>query len=632
MKKFSKLSLILSSALAFSMLGSSMMVVAAPLAPTGISHSRMMPVDTIANHGSTMVELPDGTLFSVWFNGVGERDGNQTKLIGSRSKDGGQTWTEPFVVYDTWDFPDNNPVLFVDSQERLWLFFGVIYNGQWVSTQTKFMYADKGNYEYAARNGGNAKWHYPQPIYTNVGDGSFGEGTYSNGKWNYRIKGADLKFVNPSKVTPASPLDPSQYVPVTTRFGGSTRYITDSFVVSMRNKYDQYISYLNSEKPYDDVYAGRTNEIINLLTTGVFTPNGTGGYSKYEPPIIKNSIERASGADMNVDTWGAYYRRIGWQTKNKPIEVTLPNGNKRLILPLYSDSLANSVCAYTDDHGNTWKFSGPIVGSGTIQGSLIQKEDGTIRGYFRSGKLDGRNGRMAWHTTYSESTDYGVTWSVPKVDPNLKNDGGFELSKLPNGDWLIATNQETARSAVKTTQDGNRNSFSLLLSSDEGLTWKPIMIKDGMNNKETYEYPSVMVDKAGNALMNYTYKIPTASGGEDKTIGFSKIASSEIYTLFDSVTTATYGAGSAIAVDSVTNLPTIELKVGDTTQLTYNLTIDGQSSDLAIDTLTLTSDLPAVATTNATGLVTAVKAGTAKITAVSNKYGTIYKCIIKVTQ
>lgn len=629
MKKMKRLSLLLSLMLVFSMFSS---VVADAAAPTGISHSRMMPVDKIANHGSTMVELPDGSLFSVWFNGNGERDGNLTKLIGSRSKDGGQTWTEPFVVYDTWDFPDNNPVLFVDSQDRLWLFYGVIYNGQWVSTQTKFMYADKGNYEYAARNGGNAKWHYPQPIYTNVGDGMFGEGTYSNGKWNYRIKGADIKFVNPSKVTPTSPLDPSQYVSVTSPFGG-TRYITDSFVVSMRNKYDQYISYLNSAKPYDDVKPGRTDEIINLLTTGVFTPNGTGGYSKYEPPIIKNSIERASGADNNVNTWGPIYRRLGWQTKNKPIEVTLADGvTKRLILPLYSDSLANSVCAYTDDHGITWKFSDPIVGSGTIQGSLIQKEDGTIRGYFRSGKLDGRNGRMAWHTTYSESTDYGVTWSVPRVDPYLKNDGGFELSKLPNNDWLIATNQETARGAVKPAQDGNRNSFSLLLSSNEGLTWKPIMIKDGMNNSETYEYPSVVVDKAGNALMNYTYKIP-ASGGEDRTIGFSKIASSEIGTLFDSVMTATYGAGISVTNDSVTNLPTIELQVGQTAQLTYNLTIGGQSSNVAIDTLTLTSDLPAVATTNTTtGVVTAIKTGTAMITAVSNNYGTIYKCIIKVTQ
>ncbi|MGG1518193.1 exo-alpha-sialidase [Paenibacillus oryzisoli] len=622
-----RLGLVLSVSLAMSTFGS---VVVDAAALEGITHSQMMPFDTIANHGSTMVELPDHTLFSVWFSGAGERDGNQTKLLGARSNDGGTTWTQPFVVYDTWDFPDNNPVLFVDSQARLWLFYGVIYNGQWVSTQTKYMYADIGNYEYAVRNGGNPKWHFPQPLYTNVGDGMVGKGSFSNGTWNYSIKGSEIKYVLPSAVsstvTDATYLAPSKYVSVTSKFNPSdTRYITDGFVVSMRNKYDQYITYLKAEEPYDDVYDGRTNEIINLLTTGVFTPNGSGGYSKYEPPAIKNSIERAAGADNNVAAFGAMYRRLGWQTKNKPIEVSLGNGKTRLILPLYSDSLSNSVCAYTDDHGITWKFSEPIVGSGTIQGSLIEKADGTIRGYFRSGKLDGRNGRMAWHTTYSESTDKGVTWSVPKVDPYLKNDGGFELSKLPNGDWLLATNQETSRGVVKPQQDGNRSSFTLLRSSDEGETWKQVMIKDGMNNGETYEYPSVVVDHSGNALFNYTYKQPGLAA-----IGFSKIASSEIEPLVSSVMSVTYGTNQLPTTVDVT-LPTIGLNVGNTTTLKYDLTMGGGASTPSIDTLTLTSDTPAVATINpTTGLVTAVKAGTAMITAVSNKYGTIYKCIVEV--
>ncbi|WP_310499861.1 exo-alpha-sialidase [Paenibacillus qinlingensis] len=625
------LGLLLTVSLAFGSFSTVVADAAVPPVPEGITHSKMMPFDTIANHGSTMVELPDHTLFSVWFSGAGERDGNQTKLLGARSNDGGVTWTQPFVVYDTWDFPDNNPVLFVDSQARLWLFYGVIYNGQWVSTQTKYMYADPGSYEYTVRDGGNPKWHFPQPLYTNVGDPMVGKSTgFSGGKWNYNIKGSEIKYVLPSQVsttvTDATYLDPSKYVAVTSKFNPTdTRYITDSFVVSMRNKYDQYLSYLESAKPYDDIYTGRTNEIINLLTTGVFTSNGSGGYSKYEPPAIKNSIERAAGADNNVAAFGAMYRRLGWQTKNKPIEVSLGNGKTRLILPLYSDSLSNSVCAYTDDRGITWKFSDAIVGSGTIQGSLIEKADGTIRGYFRSGKLDGRNGRMAWHTTYSESIDKGATWSVPKVDPNLKNDGGFELAKLSNGDWLLATNQETARGVVKAQQDGNRSSFTLLRSTDEGQTWKQVMIKDGMNNGETYEYPSVMVDHNGNALFNYTYKQPGLAS-----IGFSKIKSNEIVTLVDSVISATYGAQQSPTTVDVT-LPTIGLNVGGTTTLNYDLTIGGSTSAAAINTLTLTSDAPAVATINpTTGLVTAIKAGTAMITAVSNKYGTIYKCIIEV--
>lgn len=52
--------LLLTIMLIFSMFNA---VVADAAAPEGISHARMMPVDNIANHGSTMVELPDGTLF-----------------------------------------------------------------------------------------------------------------------------------------------------------------------------------------------------------------------------------------------------------------------------------------------------------------------------------------------------------------------------------------------------------------------------------------------------------------------------------------------------------------------------------------------------------------------------------------
>lgn len=628
MKKMRILSLAFSSLLTISVLGTSI-AAAAPL--QGITHVQISPNDTVNhNHGSSMVELPDGTLFAVWFSGDGERDGNKTKLVGARSNDGGATWTQPFTVYDTHDFPDNNPVIYVDSQKRLWLFYNVIYTGQWVSAQTKYMYADLGKYEYATRNGGNPKWHYPQPIYTNVGDGMVGRGSYSSGQWNYRIKGAEIKHVTPSSVMTNSPLDPSQYVEVTSWFNpNDKRYITDSFVVQMKRKYEQFIAYLQGEKPYDDVYTGRTDEIINSLQNGVYTFNGS-TYTKYEPPIIKNSIERAAGADNNSDAWGVMYRRLGWQTKNKPIEVTLPSNKTRLILPLYSDSLANSICVYTDDNGITWKMSDPIVGAGTIQGSLIQLKDGTLRAYFRSGKLDGKNGRLAWHTTYSESTDHGASWSVAKVDPYLKNDGGFEISKLPNGDWLAATNQEVKRGEVAKMQDGHRSTFSLLLSKDEGKTWKSIMIKSDPTFKDSYQYPSVIVDHAGNALMNYSY-FQSVAGGQNKVMGFAKVQSNEIEPLFESVTTATYGNSNPILVDSQTLLPTINVPVGTSEQLEFKVTVDGKELNAADGGLTWSSDLSANATIDGNGRVTAVKVGTALITVVSSKFGTIYKCIVNVT-
>ncbi|WP_187273951.1 exo-alpha-sialidase [Paenibacillus sp. N3.4] len=628
MKQLQRFNLMLSLILMFSLLGTATAGATSNGDIGGIIRTDISPDDTVNhNHGSSMVELHDGTLLAVWFSGDGERDGNVTKLVGARSKDGGNTWTPPFTVYDTLDFPDNNPVIYVDSQYRLWLFYNVIYNGQWVSAQPKFMYADLGTYEYDARSGGNPKWHFPQPIFMNVGDGMVGKGTYSGGIWKYGVKGAEIKYVTPSSVTASTYLDSSKYVEVTSWFNPTDkRYVTDSFVVSMKRKYEQFIQYLETDKPYDDVYNGRTQTIIDSLQNGIYTVTGA-TYSKYEPPIIKNSIERASGADNDSNTWNPMYRRLGWQTKNKPIEIQY-NNKTRLILPLYSDSLAASICVYTDDHGATWKMSDPIVGAGTIQGSLIQLTNGNIRAYFRSGKLDGKNGRLAWHTTYSESSDGGQTWSVNKVDPYLKNDGGFEISKLPNGDWLAATNQETKRGVIDSLQSGHRRSFSLLLSKDEGLTWKSFMImNDPTFAKETYEYPSVIVDRNGNALMNYSHFIASGSS-TNKKMGFVKVGSSDIQPLFDSVISATYGSNMPVPV--INNMPGLSLSKSDTTQLSFTLKVAGNTQ--TDGNLYWSSDNASVATIdNTTGVISAIKAGTALITVVSQKYGTIYKCLVTVT-
>jgi predicted neuraminidase len=610
--------------LCFMMTFSLMMSAIASAAPTdplqGITRTQIFPdsspIATEHNHGSSIVELHDGTLFMVFFSGDGERDGDTTKIMGARSKDGGKTWTPPFDVYDTHDFPDINPVVYVDQQSRLWLFYNVVLNGQWVSAQPKYMYADIGSYEYTNRTGGNPKWHYPQTIYMNVGDAMSGKGSYSNGQWTYRVKGSEIKSLSPSQVTAATYLDPSKYVEVTSWFNSSDkRYVTDSFVVSMKRKYEQYIQYLQMSKPYDDVYTGRTQEIINSLQNGIYTVSGA-TYSKYEPPIIQKSIERASGADNDISPWNPTYSRLGWETKNKPIEIQY-NNKTRLILPLYSDSLSNSVVVYTDNRGETWQISDAIVGSGTIQGSLIQLKNDHIRAYFRSGKLDGKNGRLAWHTTYSESKDGGATWGVPVVDPYLKNDGGFEVAKLPNGDWLAATNQETKRDAQ---QSGHRSTYSLLLSKDEGQSWKSILMESDPTTNETYQYPGVLVDKLGNALMTYSL---SSSSPKFEVMGFARTEAPEIEKLFGSVINATYGAQQPV-INNKLNLPV----VGNSKQLTFTLTVDG---DVKTDGgVTWSSDDTSVATIDSTGNVIAKKTGTALITVVSRKYGTIYKCLVSV--
>ena len=66
-------------------------------------------------HGSSMVALPNGDLLSVWFYGNGERNSDDVKLMGARLPKGAKAWSEPFLMADTPNLPDCNPVLFLNQ-------------------------------------------------------------------------------------------------------------------------------------------------------------------------------------------------------------------------------------------------------------------------------------------------------------------------------------------------------------------------------------------------------------------------------------------------------------------------------------------------------------------------------------
>src|SRR5688500_14440266 len=68
------------------------------------------------------------------------------------------------------------------------------------------------------------------------------------------------------------------------------------------------------------------------------------------------------------------FRRLGWMTRAHPFVLD----GTRLIVPLYSDGFSFSLMAITDDWGQTWKTSTPLVGLGNIQPSIVKKSDGTL--------------------------------------------------------------------------------------------------------------------------------------------------------------------------------------------------------------------------------------------------------------
>jgi hypothetical protein len=95
--------------------------------------------------------------------------------------------------------------------------------------------------------------------------------------------------------------------------------------------------------------------------------------------VRKGILVDDAGRGVDQPLGYPYFRRMGWQTKNKA--VVLAAG--RIVVPLYSDGFSFSLMALPDDGGRTWTFSEPLVGGGNIQPSIATQPDGTLVAYMR---------------------------------------------------------------------------------------------------------------------------------------------------------------------------------------------------------------------------------------------------------
>jgi predicted neuraminidase len=82
-------------------------------------------------HASSLVQLPNGDFLAVWFYGSGERTSDDVKLMGARLEKGKNAWSESFLMADTPNIPDCNPVLFLNSENKLFLVWIAVQANKW---------------------------------------------------------------------------------------------------------------------------------------------------------------------------------------------------------------------------------------------------------------------------------------------------------------------------------------------------------------------------------------------------------------------------------------------------------------------------------------------------------------------
>jgi len=82
--------------------------------------------------------LPNGDLLVCWFHGSGEREADDVLIRGARWNRATGKWTAPFLMADTPGFPETNPVLFLDSHQRLFFFWPLIVAHRWETALMKY--------------------------------------------------------------------------------------------------------------------------------------------------------------------------------------------------------------------------------------------------------------------------------------------------------------------------------------------------------------------------------------------------------------------------------------------------------------------------------------------------------------
>jgi predicted neuraminidase len=184
------------------------------------------------------------------------------------------------------------------------------------------------------------------------------------------------------------------------------------------------------------------------------------------------------------------YCRLGWMTRAHPFVLD----RQRLIVPLYHDGFSFSLMAITDDWGQTWHTSAPLVGAGNIQPSIVQRRDGSLYTLMRD------NGPPPKRLHQSESFDRGETWSSV-TDSDQPNPGsGAEVIRLRNGHWVLIGND---------TERG-RHSLAVQISTDEGKTWKwKRHLEQDPPGPEagSYSYPSMIQARDGTLHASYSFHL-----------------------------------------------------------------------------------------------------------------------------
>ena len=337
-------------------------------------------VNSKHNHGSSIVEAPNGDLLACWFHGSGERTSDDVLVQGARKRKGASTWSEPYVMADSQDLPDCNPVLFIDPRGTLWLFWIAVQNNQWGGSLLKFRTATEYTQD------GPPKWNWQDVIHC-------------------RPKDLEPKFLD--VVAKAETL----FAPMLAQNEGLKKEV-ESAKAAAQDKLSQRLGWMTRLHPImispDRMMLGLYSDVFNCSLAAFTSDWGkTWEFSEpildvnvgnIQPSFVKKRdgtvvammrdngmpkrIRIAESAD-NGTTWSAV-RASDIPNPGSSVEnIALKDGNWVLVCNDTIEGRHQLTAYLSDDEGATWKWNRKLENFEKDKGSasypsVIQAADGTI--------------------------------------------------------------------------------------------------------------------------------------------------------------------------------------------------------------------------------------------------------------
>ena len=340
-------------------------------------------------HSSSVVECPNGDLLAVWFQGSGERSADDVKLMGARLRQGESAWGPVFSMADTPEIPDCNPVLFIDAEQRLWLFWVVVQTNRWERSILKYRRAE--NYI----SDGPPKWSWQDIILLKPGEA-----------FQTALRDGFKQLDPPEEMW-------AEYAPPYTKL----------LIDAAGDPYKRETGWMTRARPLQ-LASGRL--LLPLYSDGfnaglMAISDDAGATWRASKPIVglgpiqPTLARRASGEIVaySRDSGGAPARILASVSRDEgeswslAEDTELPNPGSSLALLALADGrwvlVFNDTdsgrhrlaVALSDDEGHSWPHK-----------RYLERDDARKQGFGYPTAIEGRDGRI--HVSYSYSTNEGA--------------------------------------------------------------------------------------------------------------------------------------------------------------------------------------------------------------------------------